>query len=188
VYGAGGVLTFGPIILLIEEHVPKLSLPHNQSGFTLIEIMVVVIIIAVVSVSVVSALNGRNDRAARLQADRFIAVVNEVRDEAVIEGDNFVLIVDEKTASYRFESIRSKQVSVVDVLLKNRLIDKDVTFEWDVFEALETESELAPRVLISSLGEITPFEARFKGTELSYSVTVSEEGQLERSDKDGVNF
>jgi len=131
---------------------------HRQSGFTLIEIMVVVIIIAVMSVAVVSSLNGNNDRAARLQANRFMAVVNEVRDEAIIAGDNFALIVDDKSGSYRFESARS---------------------------AVATGE---PKVLISPLGDITPFEARFEGTDLTYVISVDDEGQLQRVDKKGVNF
>jgi len=145
---------------------------YRQSGFTLIEIMVVVIIIAVMSVAVVSSIGGNNDRAARLQANRFIAVVNEVRDEAIIAGDNFALIVDDAAGTYRFESIRSQEASAGDALLKNRVIDKKVKVEWEVFDLFDNGQDLEPRVLISSLGEITPFEARFEGTELSYIVQL----------------
>ena len=166
----------------------KPSAIKSQSGFTLIEIMVVVIIIAVMSVAVASSLGGNNDRAARLQADRFIAVVNEVRDEAIIAGDNFALIVDDSVGSYRFESIRSQESSSGDALLKNRVVDKRVKLEWEVFDVLESDQDLKLRVLISSLGEITPFEARFEGTELSYIVQLDREGQLERITKKGTNF
>ena len=150
--------------------------------------MVVVIIIGVMSAVVVSSLSGNNDRAARLQADRFMAVVNEVRDEAIIVGDNFALIVDDDAGTYRFESIRDSGSSVGDTLLRNRLVDKKVKLDWEVFETFEEGQGLDPRVLISSLGEITPFEAVFEGTELSYIVQVDEEGQLERLDKKGVSF
>jgi len=164
------------------------TLNHRQSGFTLIEIMVVVIIIGVMSVAVVSSLTGNNDRAARLQANRFMAVVNEVRDEAIIAGDNFALIVDDDAGTYRFESTRSADAGEGDALLKNRIVDKKVKLDWEVFDVLESDDDLEPRVLISPLGEITPFEARFEGTELSYTVQVNQEGQLERLDKKGVNF
>jgi general secretion pathway protein H len=165
-----------------------LTLHHKQSGFTLIEIMVVVIIIAVMSVAVVSSLNGNSDRAARLQASRFMAVVNEVRDEAIIAGDNFVLIVDDNAGTYHFESTRSQQASAADTLLKSRLVDKKVTLDWEVYEVFESDGEIDARVLITSLGEITPFEARFKGTELSYVVLVNQQGQLERVDKKAGAF
>lgn len=150
--------------------------------------MVVVIIIGVMSVVVVSSLSGNNDRAARLQANRFMAVVNEVRDEAIIAGDNFLLIVDDKAGTYRFESIRSQRGSKSDSLLESRLVDKKVKLEWEVLDLIEIEDESEPTVLISSLGEITSFEARFEGTEFSYIVLVNEDGILERLDKQGVNL
>ncbi|MGK0375654.1 MAG: general secretion pathway protein H [Arenicella sp.] len=164
-------------------------LHQKQSGFTLIEIMVVVIIIAVMSVAVLTSLDGNNDRAARLQANRFMAVVNEVRDEAIITGDNFALIVDAKVGSYRFQSTRiQKQAAPADTLLKNRLIDKKVTLGWEVFEVLESDVDTEVRVFITSLGEITPFEARFQGTDLSYVVLINQEGQLQRVDKRSGSF
>ncbi len=163
------------------------TLNHRQSGFTLIEIMVVVIIIGIMSVAVVSSLTGNNDREARLQASRFMAVVNEVRDEAIIVGDNFRLIVDDNAGSYRFESVRSQASSAGDALFKNRFVGEKVELDWQVFEVLD-DGDIEQNVLISSLGEITPFEARFEGTELSYVVVVNEEGQLERLDKKGVSI
>ncbi len=158
-----------------------------QRGFTLIEIMVVVVIIAVVSVAVVSSLSGSDDRAARLQADRFMAVVNEVRDEAIIAGDNFILSVDERAGTYRFESVYS-QIGSNDSLLKNRKVDSEVELKWDVFEAFEDDLDAKPKVLISSLGEITPFEASFAGSDLKYVVLVNDDGQLERVDKKTGTF
>jgi len=150
--------------------------------------MVVVIIIAVMSVAIASSLNGNSDRAARLQANRFMAVVDEVRDEAVIAGDNFSLIVDDNAGIYRFESMHSQQASATDTLLKSRVVDKKVTLDWEVYEVFESDGKTEARVLITSLGEITPFEARFTGTELSYTVLVNQEGQLERVDKKAVAF
>jgi general secretion pathway protein H len=173
----------------ISNYVRTVTIQHQQSGFTLIEIMVVVIIIAVMSVVVLSSLDGNNDRAARLQANRFMAVVNEVRDEAIISGDNFALIVDDKAGSYHFQSTRIQQQALVtDTLLKRRIIDKMVTLDWEVFEVLESDSGTETKVLITSLGEITPFEARFEGTDLSYLVLISQEGQLQRVDEKSVRF
>jgi len=154
---------------------------RDQQGFTLIEIMVVAIIIAIMSVAVVTSLTGANDREARLQADRFMAVVNEVRDEAIISGDSFILTVDERAGSYEFASIRSSD-SAQDSLLRQRNIDDQIELKWDVFEVFDDDS-LASKVLISPLGEITPFEAQFEGTELSYAILLNDDGQLERVDR-----
>ena len=153
-----------------------------QQGFTLIEIMVVAIIIAVMSVAVVSSLTGSGDRAARLQADRFMAVVNEVRDEAIITGESFVLTVDERAGSYQFDPVRSSDAAK-DSLLRNRVVDEQVELKWDVFEVFDEDDELTSKVLISPLGELTPFEAVFEGSELAYVILLNDDGQLERLDK-----
>lgn len=176
---------FFEFLLILNVPHPNFHCRPNspaQRGFTLIEIMVVVVIIAVVSVAVVSSLSGSDDRAARLQADRFMAVVNEVRDEAIIAGDNFILSVDERAGSYSFESIYSQSESK-DSLLKDRKVDSEVELKWDVFEVFDNDLESEPKVLISSLGEITPFEASFSGSDLKYVVLVNDDGQLERVDK-----
>lgn len=144
--------------------------------------MVVVIVIAVVSVTIATSIGRSNDRGARLEANRFMAVVNEVRDEAVISGDNFVLTVDEKAQSYRFQSARAN-ATVDDTLLKTRKIPEDIKLEWEVLEVLEEDPEAEPKVFISSLGEITLFELRVGGDEHDYIVFVNDEGQLERRDR-----
>lgn len=157
---------------------------NAQRGFTLIEIMVVVIVIAVISVAVVGQIGGNNDRGARLEANRFMAVVNEVRDEAVIAGDNYALVVDAKGKSYSFSPTRStQQEPVTDSLLKLRTMRDDVKVEWEVLESLDEDSELAPKVYLTALGEITPFELRVQGDEHDYLVSVDDEGMLQVEEK-----
>lgn len=161
-------------------------MPSRQSGFTLIEIMVVVVIISVMSVAITLSLNGTSDRTARLQANRFIAVVNEVRDEAVIAGQNYALIVEEKSQVYTFEPARDNGRTLLnDVLFKPRQIDSDVKIKWQVFESFDDDNDAKPKVLISSLGEITPFEMSFGGKKLSYTVFLNDDGQLQRRDRKG---
>lgn len=161
--------------------------PDRQSGFTLIEIMIVVVIISVMSVAVSLSLTGTSDRTARLQSSRFIAVVNEVRDDAIIRGQNYVLQVSEQSQTYGFILARANTRTLKgDALFKTRHIDSDVKIEWQVFEVLEGDSGVKPKVLISSLGEITPFEMTFAGEKLRFTVFVNDEGQLERRDRQGA--
>ena len=51
---------------------------QRQRGFTLIEIMVVVVIAAVMVSLVGIRINRDNDRIASLEANRFMAILNEV--------------------------------------------------------------------------------------------------------------
>lgn len=154
---------------------------RQQTGFTLIEIMVVMVIIAVMSVAVSLSLGGDADRNARLQANRFMAVVNEVRDEAIIAGDSFTLTVEEKSRTYRFGGTRANSSDVLeDALFKPRTLDSEVKLKWEVFEVFETDQDVDPKVLITSLGEITPFELHFGGDEKTFTVFLNQDGELER--------
>ncbi len=151
--------------------------------------MVVVMIIAVVSVSVAVSFGRSTDRTARLEADRFMAVMNEVRDEAVIAGTGYLLNMDEKSQTYSFESTRSGAPATAnDDLFRARSIGDEVEIEWTVLETLEEDPNVAPKVYITSLGELTPFELRLSGDKTDYIVRVNDEGMLEREEKAQLGF
>ena len=146
-------------------------------------------VIAVISVSVAVSFGRSTDRVARLEADRFMAVINEVRDEAVIAGTSYALSMDEKSQTYSFESTRSgATASVNDDLFRARSIGEEVDIEWTVLETLEEDSNIAPKVYITSLGELTPFELRLSGDNTDYLVRVNDEGVLERQEKARLGF
>ncbi len=171
----------------------RLANSAYQPGFTLIEVMVGVAIFAVLSALVVSSIQGNSDRNAKLEAQRFIAVVNEVRDEAVISGKTFTLSVDEGNVSYGFNVHGGQPAArgASDVLLRTRRAHESVKLKWEVFEELNdddedlddldeesAEIELAPQVFISPLGEITPFKARFGGDDDDFIVELNDDGVL----------
>ena len=157
---------------------------NSNHGFTLIEILVVIVIIGLMLALLTINLSRDLDRLARLEAERFLVIVNEVRDEAIIAGESYFLYVsDDNQASYHFEPVREQRSnSNDDGLLKRRVLQKGLGLDWDVFEDIESESE--DRVLISPLGEITPFDARFIGEDSEFHVFVNDENQLEQSTDD----
>lgn len=164
------------------------SAGYAMRGFTLIEIIVVVAIISVM-VAYVGVNMGRDtNRLARLEAKRFVAIVNEVRNEAILNGESYLLTIDERSHSYRFEAARGQARSSFDGgLLRPRTLEGGVELEWDVYEQIEEDDELAPQVLITPLGEITPFRSTFSGEDSSYEVYIDDNGQLARSsDKSSV--
>lgn len=158
----------------------------RQHGFTLIEIMVVVLIIGMMAAVLVFNISRDLDRVARLESQRFMAVVNEVRDESIIAGEAFILSVDRKSGDYGFQSLRQdRRLAQDDGLFKTRTIKPGLQLKWDVFDdfeqaADEDAKDTGPKVFISPLGEITPFDLRFGGDQLDYHVFVNEENQLER--------
>lgn len=164
---------------------------HRMSGFTLIEVMVGVAIFAVLAALVVSSIKTNGDRNAKLEAQRFVAVVNEVRDEAVISGKTFAMQVNEKGRSYGFSIVGADQqasASLADTLIRDRQLHESVKLKWDVFENFNDDDDeqgsdnndpAVDQVFITGLGEITPFEVRFGGEDVDFLVALNEEGVLQ---------
>ncbi len=147
-------------------------------GFTLIEIIVTVAIIGIVVAFVGINISRDIDRLARLEAKRFHAIVNEIRDEAIIVGSDFLLAVDDKGLSYSFEALGSQASFGDDGLLGQRSLEPGVELEWDVLDQIDDSDK--PKVLITSLGEITPFDIAFEGDEYNYHVFVNDDYKLEQ--------
>jgi len=169
----------------MHSYYRQFVLAQRSAGFTLIEIIVVVAIIGVVVALIGVNLSRDTDRLARLEAQRFHVIVNEVRDEAIIAGGSFLLVINDRSNHYRFDSVGdTRQADANDGLLKVRNIEPGVTLDWDVFDQIE-DVGTTPRVLISPLGEITPFDARFIGDENNYHVFVNDQNQLEQRTERG---
>ena len=146
----------------------------------MIEIMVVVLIIGLMVALLTVNLSRDLDRLARLESDRFMAIVNEVRDEAIIAGESYILTVDERNITYRFSGTREDSAAESDGLFKARVLQEGIKLNWEVLEDISDEE--VSNVVITPLGEITPFEVRFIGDDITYKVLVNDENQLERLD------
>ena len=160
---------------------------RSVNGFTLIEIIVTVAIIGIVVAFVGVNISRDTDRLARLEAKRFHIVVNEIRDEAIITGADFLLSVDDKGDTYGFESVGSQSDSFGDDgLLAHRSLEQGVELEWDIIDQVD-DSDKA-KVIITSLGEITPFDIAFEGDEYNYHVFVNDEYKLEQRIENNHGF
>ena len=163
--------------------------------------MVGVAIFAVLAGLIVGSIQSNVDRNAKLEAQRFIAVVNEVRDEALISGKTLILTLDEEAAVYSFAVFGardsqsegdsgSSEPKTEDLLLRSRRLHGSVKVRWDLFEEIVDEDNefdvedeesieiVEKRAFITALGEITPFEVRFRGEEVDFVVALNDDGAL----------
>lgn len=159
---------------------------HGQSGFTLLELLVVTSMIAImVTLAVVSFGVVGHDRGLEKQATRINAIVQLVSEEAQMQGRDFGLELT--LEGYRFveyDPLLNVWYEVVgDDLLKAGQLEEDMEFdlvmegrriqlplqaeELEDPEAEEDEQDrnerdltddYLPHVLILSSGDISPFE------------------------------
>jgi general secretion pathway protein H len=154
----------------------------RQTGFSLLEIMVVVVIVGIV-ISVASLSLGilGSDRELKTEADRFMALAEVARDEATMQSREFG--IELMTAAYRFVEYDALSGQWADVpgddTLRLRALPEDVEFElyledkrilldndpaeFDDPEKRATRASrqnYSPHLMIYSSGDATPFELR----------------------------
>ena len=152
----------------------------RQTGFTLIEIMMVVIIVGVlVTVTVLSVGVVKDDRDMTKEAQRFIALVGVARDDAAMQGREFGMEI--MTAGFRYVEYDALTATWADVpgdeILRLRELPEELQFELflegkqirleddpAVFDDPEKASSnqlsnrYSPHLYIFSSGDATPFE------------------------------
>jgi len=109
---------------------------NNTQGFTLIEVIVVVAIIGLLATLIVSSMSSDGDRLASIESKRFVAVVNEARDESIISGKVLALSVQEGASQYQFQELTNSWTSMqASSLFKPREVAPEVELDWDIIES-----------------------------------------------------
>lgn len=159
-----------------------MSSPHRQSGFTLLEILVVVFIIGVLTGTAILSLGVLDDdRDVQREADRAVALFGLVLDEAMLQGREFG--IEFTRAGYRFveyDVLGDRWAEVpLDDLLRTHALPEQMEFQLFVegqrIELADTPAnftvdedddasrafgieQYAPHVFVFSSGDMTPFE------------------------------
>ena len=153
---------------------------RRQSGFTLIEILVVVIIVATISaIALMSIGLVGDDRELSTERKRLAALIEMVQDEAMMQGREFGLELMNSTYRFvEFDPFTAQWSEVLgDDLLRLRELPEGMEFELYIedkrvvlqrdpqqFEdpdettmSLNTET-YAPHIFVFSSGESTAYE------------------------------
>lgn len=151
-----------------------------QSGFTLLEIMVVVFLIAL-TVGIV-AVNFRHDSSQIVEAEarRFVALVDQMCQESITQGRVFALTDDGATA-YTFVVFDQAgwQAVVGDDIFRQRQLPEGISLSLNVEDDAADEQKAYLRC--EPDGFMTPFSAQFDLDELRYRVTTNAMRKMEIS-------
>jgi general secretion pathway protein H len=150
----------------------------KQSGFTLLEIMVVVFLIAL-TVGIVS-INFRHDKSqlVEVEARRFVALVEQMCQESVVQGR--VLAVTNKGATaYHFLVFENGgwQEITKDDIFRLRQLTEDISLNLDIDEGRVSKDKSYLRC--EPDGFMTPFSAVFDLDGIRYRVLTNELRKME---------
>jgi general secretion pathway protein H len=157
---------------------------RHARGFTLIELLVVLVIIGtLVSLAVLSTGNGKGGRELRNEAERLVALIGVLADEAVLDGQEYGLLVNAE--GYRVLSYDNASGTWADApTYKEHRTPASLRLVLELDgEALilpapeaaedppglvpaklsdEKKEPVVPQLLILSSGELSPFRLRLE--------------------------
>ncbi len=168
---------------------------HRASGFTLLEVLVVIVIIGIItSMATISIHVLGGDHEMEQEAARLSAVLGQVREDAMMQGQDVGFRVDATGYDFlRYDSRNDRWLPVTDdPLLRERSLPAGLVTAL-VLESREVqlktrkqadaqaqEAPLSPQVVVQASGDLVPFEIVFRreGTEEVRRVTGTVDGTI----------
>lgn len=178
---------------------------QRKAGFTLLEILLVVVLMSLSALAVVQTMPERQDDQLKDQALRFFQRLQLLSDDAILNGQDYGIYIDDKKFSYKYmiltedgwqEVKDDKHFTATQLpegtqfqfhLGSGAWADDDRLFKAeDFYEDHFDEDDKKPKppqVFVLSSGENTPFEITFnseqnKNNEQNWRVKVLETGEV----------
>jgi general secretion pathway protein H len=163
------------------------------SGFTLLEVLVVVVIIGIITtMAVVSVRVLGGDHEMDQEARRLQAVLMQARDDAMLEGRDVGLRLDEQGYDFLRYDSRSETwlLEAEDPLLRERRLPEGLRASLAIEQrdvklksrgAGSANQPLLPQVVVMASGDLLPFDVLLQrdGTEERRIVTGRVDGSIE---------
>jgi general secretion pathway protein H len=147
-------------------------------GFTLVEILIVVVIVGFLAGMAVLAIGNDPQRQLKQEAQRALAVLQLASDEAMLEGREYGLILDDSgyqvalfdekkrqwlpSPQNAFSRYELPDSIILSLETEGSTVDlAKLLTKQDSEKETPSDNDLAPALLILSSGEITPFTLAF---------------------------
>jgi general secretion pathway protein H len=180
---------------------PQVRPGNRNSGFTLLELLVVIVIIGIVtSMAVVSVNVLGGDHEIDQEAARLRAVLMQVREDAMLQGQDVGLRIDARGYDFlRYDSRNERWLIVSDdPLLRERALPDGVVAALTIESrdvklpgrATPTgEERYTPQVVVQASGDLVPFEVALSrdGTEEVRRIKGAADGAIsvQKNDESG---
>ena len=178
----------------------------KNAGFTLIEIMLVVVLLSLSAVAVLITMPNSSQDLAKEQAQRFFYKLQLLNEDAILNGKDYGIRIDEKHFTYTFQELTADGWQAYDTRFygeteleesleliykpggsawenNESLFKQESLFDEDMFADLEEEEKLKPpQIFVLSSGEITPFDLmvfpKGQAEERGWRIVVKESGLI----------
>lgn len=136
-----------------------MSMGLHSRGFTLLELMVVIVLIGVLMGMVSLAVGPSPARQAREQAQAFVLLVQQLRERAVLDAQEYGVRVQLRG----YQALRLKAQGWTAVTAVHRLPDNlTLGLEQDGHVLTLDDTQGSPQLLMLSSDEISPFRLFIK--------------------------
>jgi len=160
-----------------------MKLNKRQSGFTLIEIIVVLIIISVVLTVATISIGDPQVKRMRQTSERFTALIQLAKEQAIFNSQEYALSVWD--SGYAFYTLDQQGWVLLtdDKIFRGRTLPEGVEHELfldGIKVVLSNEDKNKPQIYITSDGEVSPFQLNI--TDLDkwiYKINFDELGKFD---------
>jgi len=133
---------------------------NRQSGFTLIEILVVVVLISIIlSMATLAITTGTPKERLQTEAQRFAALLQLAQDDALLNGIEFGIVLSDKSYQFVISTDEGWQPVTNNNSLRKRKLPEDMELDLELdFQDATLKSSVEKIGEVSKVGDVEKFD------------------------------